>query len=55
MNKYGVKGKFNIGDKVLIEAQIIGVKVDKDEIIYTLDRDDLKQHLHIKESQIRKR
>ena len=54
MKKYGIKGKYNIGDKVLIEAQIIGIKPGKDEVVYTLDRDDWTHHIHIKESDIKK-
>ena len=44
--------KYNVGDKVLIEATVTEIKVNENDIVYELDNDDLDGYLYFSENKI---
>ncbi len=52
MIKYSVSGKFNIGEKVLVQGQIIGIQ-GSNEPVYTISFSD-GTRLHLSEKELKK-
>lgn len=45
--------KYNIGDKILVEAYIKEIKEQDGEVYYTIENDNWYHHVHITENKIK--